>query len=199
MSEAARWEERYRVGDTPWDTGQPATELRRFLVDEEPAPGRALELGCGTGTNAVFLARQGFDVTALDVSPLAIERARARSLDEGVVVRFLVANLLSPPDLGPPFPFVFDCGCYHAVRRSDPTGYVRTLQRVTAPGGLVLILAGNARQQRDHGPPVVAEHDLRAELGRDFDILSLEETHFDPTPTDRITFLAWRILLRKPA
>src|SRR5438094_177897 len=102
MTDAIRWDERYQQKDTPWDTGQPSSELRLVVAEGSISPCRALELGCGTGTNAVWLAQQGFDVTALDVSPLAIARAQQRS--DAVGVRFLVADVLNPPaDLSGPF------------------------------------------------------------------------------------------------
>ena len=71
MAELEHWEERYRKGETPWDTGHPSTELQRVIREEKIRPCRAIELGCGTGNNAVWLAQQGFDVTAVDLSSLA--------------------------------------------------------------------------------------------------------------------------------
>jgi methyl halide transferase len=119
MSDVARWENRYATGDTPWDSGQPSTELQRVIADEKIQPCRAIELGCGTGTSAVWLASQGFDVTAVDLSPLALARAEARAAAEGVRIRFLTADVLNPCDLGAPYEFFFDRGCYHVVRRLD--------------------------------------------------------------------------------
>src|SRR5262249_51359976 len=97
MSDPIHWDERYAKGETPWDTGQPSSELRRVLPEISLRPCRALELGCGSGTNAVWLAQQGFDVTAIDLSPLAVERARRRAEAAGARVRFLVADVLRPP------------------------------------------------------------------------------------------------------
>src|SRR4051812_10528508 len=125
MADAAHWDERYRKGEKPWDTGQPSSELRRVLEETPLRPCRALELGCGTGANAVWLAREGFDVTAVDISPLAVAEARRRAEEAGVGVRFLAADVLRPPDeLQGPFDFFFDRGCYHVVRREDAGAYV---------------------------------------------------------------------------
>src|SRR5437764_1299806 len=112
MSDTEHWDERYRKDEAPWDTGRPSSELRRVLAEDKIGPGRAVELGCGTGTNAVWLARQGFDVTGVDISPLAIERAEARATAAGVRSLFLVADLRDPPPgLAGPFDFFFDRGC----------------------------------------------------------------------------------------
>jgi SAM-dependent methyltransferase len=197
MSELARWEERYAKGDTPWDTGRPSSELQRVLAEEKVAPGRAVELGCGTGTNAVWLAQQGFDVTAVDLSPRAIGRAQQRAAAAGVRVHFLTADLLALPDLGDPFPFLFDRACYHVVRRLDAPAYLRTLERLTAPGSIGLVLAGNAREPHQPGPPVVSEEEIRAELGRPFEVVRLREFRFDPDEGGAVRFLGWSCLLRR--
>jgi methyl halide transferase len=197
MSDVEHWQKRYLEGETPWDTGQPSNELVRVLREERIAPCRALELGCGTGTNSVWLARQGFDVTAVDLAPLAIDRAEARAREAGVQVRFVAADVLDPPDLGEPFPFFFDRGCYHVVRRVDVGRFGRTLERVTAPGSVGLVLAGNAREPHTPGPPVVSEEEIRAELGRAFEIVRLREFRFDGAPGSGENFLGWSCLLRR--
>jgi SAM-dependent methyltransferase len=198
MSDVARWDEHYRTGDAPWDTGQPSSELVRTVAEDRITPGPALELGCGTGTNAVWLAQQGFEVTAVDLSPLAVEQAERRAADAGVRVRLLVGNVLNPPDLGGPYRFFFDRGCYHVVRRDGVDGYLRTLERVTGPGTVGLVLAGNAREPHDPGPPVVEEREIREELGRLFEVVRLREFRFDLTEKVGVRFLGWSCLLKRP-
>src|SRR2546427_202576 len=77
------WDERYATKNTPWDSGQASEELKRVLAERRIGPCEALEIGCGTGTNAVYLAQQGFTVTAVDVVPLAVEQARERARRAG--------------------------------------------------------------------------------------------------------------------
>ncbi len=197
MSDLTRWEERYAKGDTPWETGRPSSELQRAVADIPVRPCRALELGCGMGANAVWLAQQGFEVTALDLSASAIERARQRAGEAGVSVHFLVADVLKPPpQLAGPFDFFFDRGCYHVVRREDPQAYVQTLRRLTHSGTLGLVLAGNAREPHEPGPPVVSEEQIRQELGSLFDIVQLGEFRFDQSQIDSNRYLGWSCLLR---
>jgi SAM-dependent methyltransferase len=198
MSEIARWEERYRSGDTPWNTGRPSSELQRVITEENIRPCRAIELGCGSGTNAVWLAQQGFVVTAVDLSPLAISRARERAAAEGAEVRFLCADVLNPPDLGI-YDFFFDRGCYHVVRRIEVQSYLRTLKLVTHPGTVGLVLAGNAKQPHEPGPPVVEEREIRQEFGPVFEIVWLREFPFDQVEEGGVRFLAWSCFLRRPA
>jgi SAM-dependent methyltransferase len=190
-----RWEGRYRTGDTPWDTGRPSSELQRVIAEDHIAPCAALELGCGTGTNAVWLAQRGFDVTALDISPLAVERAGQRAAVAGANVRFLTADALADPDVGGPFGFFFDRGCYHIVRDMNLTGYLRLLESTLRPGATGLVLAGNARLPRT-GPPIVTEDEIRRELGRLFEVVRLREFQFD-ADSDGDPHLGWSCLLQR--
>jgi SAM-dependent methyltransferase len=191
------WEEHYRAGDTPWDTGLPSSELVRVVAEARIAPCRALELGSGTGTNAVWLAQKDFDVTAADISQLANERARERAQNAGTRVHFILADVLQSPSLDGPFEFFFDRGCYHVVRRLGVSGYLETLRRELAPRARGLVLAGNAREPQDPGPPVVTADELRSELGQVFNIEQLREFRFDSIGKGGVAFLGWSCLVRK--
>jgi SAM-dependent methyltransferase len=195
------WNERYANKDTPWDSGQPSKELQRVLSEYAIGPCPALEIGCGTGTNAVFLAQQGFRVTALDLSPLAIAQARQRATRAGTDINLLAADLFEPPDFGRTFEFVFDRGVYHSVRRAGLDRFLRTLASLTAPGSLYLVLAGNANETEasDKGPPRVHAHELCAELGTLFDLIQLREFRFDGVVIEGkpVQPLGWSGLLRR--
>lgn len=198
MPDPNQWDERYKKGHTPWETGQPSSELQCVIAESAIQPGRALELGCGTGASSIWLAQHGFDVTALDLSTLAIDRARERAKEAGVRVKFIAADVLNPPaDLVGPFDFFFDRGCYHVVRREDVTAYLNTLRRLTRPGTVGLVLTGNASEPHDPGPPVVTDEQIRTELGTLFDIVHLREFRFDQVETDGTRFLGWSCLLRR--
>lgn len=197
MKENIDWNANYRDGNLPWDTGQTSSELQRVLSRNAIQPCRALELGCGTGTNCVWLAQQGFEVTGIDLAPLAVERAEKRAHAAGVKVHFLVGDVLHLPDLNGPFTFFFDRGCYHAVRLKAPEHYAPAVARQLVAGGRGLILAGNAREPHDPGPPVVTEEQIREELGLAFQILDLQEFRFDEAPGITERFLGWSCLVEK--
>ena len=73
------WNDRYASGEPlPWDTGTPDPVLVEMIESHAIVPGRALEVGCGTGTNAIYLADHGFDVVGVDISPLAVDNARGQ-------------------------------------------------------------------------------------------------------------------------
>ncbi|MEN6497363.1 MAG: class I SAM-dependent methyltransferase [Thermoguttaceae bacterium] len=193
------WDRQYQTGAaSPWDTDRPSTELRRVLDEQRIASCATLELGCGTGTNAVWLAERGFSVTAVDISRVAICRAREKAAARGVPVNFVVGDLRHWERLGGPYDFFFDRGCYHAVRRGDLDGYLRTLEKLTAKGTWGLVLAGNAKEPEDAvGPPVVEEREIREEFGRLFEIVQLREFRFDAPGVGQPRYLGWSCLLRR--
>ncbi len=193
------WNQRYVDGNTPWDTNEPDSELIRVLAEHAIAPCRMLELGCGTGTNAVYLAQQGFDVTAFDLSELAIEKATARAKEAGVDVRLLAASIFDLPDLGEPFPLVFDRGVYHCVRRQGAARFCDVVANLTAPGGWYLTLAGNPNEAQQEGPPRVSAEEMCRELSGAFDLVLLREFRFDAVLIDGVDFrpLAWSGLWRR--
>jgi len=197
MAEHIDWNDRYRDGDLPWDTGRPSSELQRVVRQNALQPCRALEIGCGTGTNSVWLAQQGFEVTGIDLAPLAVEQAEKRARSAGIHAHFVAADVLELPDLDGPFAFFFDRGCYHAVRRSAPDKYAPAVARQLSSGAHGLILAGNAREPHDPGPPVVTEEQIRSELGLAFKILDLHEFRFDEAPGVPERFLGWSCLIEK--
>ncbi len=195
-----QWDLPYRVsGLATWDTGRPSSQLKRLVDSGTLKPCRTIELGCGTGNDAVYLAQQGFDVTAVDISPTALSLAQQKAHAAGVRARWQLADVLRPPADGT-FDLVYDRGCYHTVRRHHAKEYVAAVARLSRPGGRILILAGNANADsywRFHGPPRVREAEIRADFARGFRLLHLREFRFDPTPPERRGALAWSVLLTR--
>jgi len=189
------FEQSYRTGDTPWDSGVPSAELDRVL-EAGLLPGKTvLEIGCGTGTNAIGFARRGYCVTAVDFVDLAVRRAREKARKAGVDIDFRVGDA-TRMDLGGPYDVVFDRGVYHGIRTGNLQGFLKMLERVTRSGTRWLTLAGNAKEPMVNGPPVVTEDEFRTELEPLFKILEVREFRFT---LDREDFrpLAWSILMER--
>jgi SAM-dependent methyltransferase len=123
----------------PWDTGITPPELYRF-IDENPA-GTAIDLGCGTGTNAVTLAEQGWRVVGIDFARPAIEKARARAAQASVRVDFIRGDVTRIDDSLTSFDLVLDIGCLHGLAESARIRYLANLDRLVARGGTYLLYA----------------------------------------------------------
>ena len=188
--------QRYAMEDIPWDSGKPSEELLRVLDAGNLTGKTVLEVGCGTGTNAIELARRGFEVTAVDCVGQAISAAIAKAQTARLNVNFLVADVLQQ-DLGGPYDILFDRGVYHCLRMAGVKTFQNVLKRVTRPGSWYLSLAGNAKEERlENGPPVVGEDEIQAEIGPLFDIVELREFRFSATQPE-FRPLAWSILMRR--
>ncbi len=114
----------YRVGFTPWDTGAIPGELKEFVEGGDAlAPGRALDLGCGTGTQTVYMAGRGWQVTGVDDVEAPLRRARARSKAVGSQVDWLKGDVTRLGELGlqSGYTLVLDRGCYHGISESGAT------------------------------------------------------------------------------
>jgi 2-polyprenyl-3-methyl-5-hydroxy-6-metoxy-1,4-benzoquinol methylase len=79
MAEENRFKERYKTGDTPWDIGKPDSNLTQTVTTTPIKACKALEIGCGTGDNAIWLSQQNFDVVGIDASEIAIEKAKEKA------------------------------------------------------------------------------------------------------------------------
>ncbi len=159
MPEKPDFAERYASGNTPWDSGTPSEELLRILNDGKLAGTTVLDFGCGTGTNAIELARRGFQVTATDIVDQAIQIAREKAHAAGVPVDFRVADTLRD-NPGGPYDMLFDRGVYHCLRTEDLKAFQQFLKRATRTGSWWLSLAGNSKEDTT-GPPVVSEPEMR--------------------------------------
>ncbi len=196
--EALDWDAIYRLGTVPWDTGTPSRELIRVLDEGIIKPVSVLELGCGTGADAVYLARRGFEVTAVDASPLAIERARSRAEREDVLARFVLADVFEFAPTAGQFDLVYDAGFYHFIRRLDLDRFLDVLWRVTRPGSYYLALVGSVKETAEGGPPQVAKDDIRGELGRLLDFVHLRPFRFE-SPHRKKGYSGWSCLMQRPA
>ncbi|MEU6415086.1 class I SAM-dependent methyltransferase [Microbispora sp. NPDC046933] len=143
-------EEYYRAGKPPWDTGVTPPELVALVEGRGQGhgerhgalpPGRALELGCGTGTNAIYLARHGWEVVAVDLIDRAIEQAREKADAAGAAVRLLHGDATRLDELDAPGPYdlFFDLSCYCGIPPHRRDAYAAGLTRRAAPGARLLM------------------------------------------------------------
>ena len=191
------WDATYRLGTPPWESGLPSGELIRVLDEGRIPPGTALELGCGTGADAICLAQHGFEVTAVDSSPTALERARVRARREDALVHFVLDDVFEFARTAGQFDLVYDAGFYHYMRRADLDRLLDLLWRATQPGSYYLALVGSSRERASGGPPRVSKRQIRDELGRLFDFVHLRPFRFE-SPRRANGYLGWSCLMRRP-
>jgi cyclopropane fatty-acyl-phospholipid synthase-like methyltransferase len=131
------FELRYMIGNTPWDTGVSPPELIAYL--EENPPGRALDLGCGTGTNAITIHSYGWDVIGVDSSHFAIRRALEKTICEAREVEFRRLDVSRLKGIRGPFELILDIGCFHSLSPKARARYVQRLPQLIHPGGTYLL------------------------------------------------------------
>jgi ankyrin repeat protein len=181
-----RWDAPYRQDPLPgWDTGRPDGHLVKAVEDETFRPGRVIELGCGTGDNAIYLAGKGFEVTAVDIAPTALAIAAKKAGKAGVKVDWMLADVVALPKLEP-FDLIFDRACYHHIQKYNSAGYSETLRRLSHRGTRALILAFAS----------VKEETICNDFSSLFDFEWVRRVHCD---TRNSSWSAWSLHLHRKA
>lgn len=178
------WEQLYQVKFTPWDVKRPDSHLAEIVQTTPVRPCRALELGCGTGTNAIWLARQGFAVTAIDLSETALDQARKKAGAEACT--FMLSDFLDDPLPGTDFGFVFDLGCLHGFTHPEHRDMLacRVARCLTDDGCWLNISCSQDGPQ--FGPNRLSAREITAAVEPYFEIISLTATVLDNlSPEDR--------------
>jgi SAM-dependent methyltransferase len=145
----------------PWDIGAPQPAIVELERDGR-IHGEVLDAGCGRGDNATFLAGRGFQVTAVDASPTAIEQARERA--GGAPVTFAVADALTLEEYAGCFDTIVDSALYHCLPDADRPRYARALHAASRPGATLLLLCISDAAPEGMPPSRVTRDDLRATL-----------------------------------
>jgi len=135
-----RFDLQYLGGLTPWDTQVTPPEVLAFLK-AHPSPGRALDLGCGTGTNCITLAQHGWQAVGVDFSALATRRARQKTHAAGVDCQFHTADVTDLAFLAGSFDYVLDIGCLHDIIPESRAAYAASVSRLTRPGAHYMLYA----------------------------------------------------------
>lgn len=140
------------LGRPPWDSGISPPELLDFL--KEHLPGRAIDLGCGTGTNVITLAQHGWQVTGVDFAPRAVRIAERKIKQANVKAQVYVGDVTKLKNVSGPFDLALDMGCFHGVE--DRAAYLNELNRLLAAGGHWLMYGRCKAAPRLPGPGLAA-------------------------------------------
>jgi len=171
---ATRFQDAYK-GKPPWDIGRPQPAFEG-LADAGEIAGPVLDVGCGTGENALFLAARGFEVVGVDAVETAVEAARRKAAARGLEAGFLVHDALALEGLGRRFATVIDSGLFHTFDDRERGLFVTSLAAVLTLRGRYYVLCFSERELRDGGPRRVTQAELRAAFDSPpFRVLSIEE------------------------
>jgi SAM-dependent methyltransferase len=193
----------YRLGLAPWERREIAQSWRPMLDGPDaPVPGRALDVGCGSGRDAVFLATRGWQVTAVEVVEKALATAKRRAAEEGVDVEWVRANVAELGRLGlePGYNLLYDFGCIQGLPDPARRGAAAGLTELAAPGATLLLLAFKAGR-RIILPRGMDKDDIVALLGDGWELQHSRSfvTKETPPPIRRAKPTLYQLTRRRPA
>lgn len=180
MDTKTRFANHYEQGFMPWAHGKPDFNLVDMVENLPVKPCKTLEIGCGTGTDAIWLAKQGFEVTAVDAVEIPINLAKEQVKKEGVNCTFLVKDFLNEDIPGGPFHFVFDRGYFHSYKTNKSRKKLtRIIYDNLAEDGLWITLAGSSDSPvRETGPPMLSAKNIVDAVEGFFEIRLLKSSVF---------------------
>jgi len=166
----------YLFGFKPWDRGVPPPELVSVMEgNERLTPGKALDLGCGTGTNSIYMAQHGWDVTGVDFVPRAISAANRKAAAAAVTPRVIVGDVtrLTELGVGAGYNLVLDLGCFHSIPDTGRDAYVRGVTEVARAGASMLLFSFIRRARPSRiGPRGVARGEVAQRFASDWELVA---------------------------
>ncbi|MDI1480987.1 class I SAM-dependent methyltransferase [Polyangium sp. y55x31] len=162
----------------PWDIGRPQSDIVA-LAEAGGFRGDVLDVGCGPGDNAIFLAARGHVVTGLDMVENALSKARTRAQRSGVSVQFVHGNALELDMLGRTFDTVLDSGLLHVFGSDMRPRYVESLSRVVRPGGMYYALVWSDKEPGGEGPRRLSEAEIRAAFSSGWNVREIRPARYE--------------------
>ena len=171
------WEKIYQTNDAGWDIGKPAPPFASLLEDKPTwlTNGSMAAFGAGLGHDAAYFAKNGFEVTAIDFAPSAVEGIKSYSKNLENLTPLLGDILNLPGDLESCFDYVLEHTCFCAIPPKNRVKYVESVTKVLKPGGILFGLFYRFDPTDDKGPPhATSEEEVKELFEKDFEILEWE-------------------------
>jgi len=184
-------------GTPTWDIGRPQGAIVR-LATSGSISGPVLDVGCGTGENALYLAALGHEVIGVDLARAAIDKARAKATRPaaGAGIEFLVWDALRVGEIGRTFGTAIDSGLFHCLAPGQRAAYAAGLREALAPGGRAYVLCWSARNPLGFGPERIRKSDIRAAFRPGWSVEAIEEESLETLMP--VNFVhAWLARLRR--
>jgi len=177
------WDTKYQqraIEDLPWEEGRPGDALIELVESGILEKGSSLDAGCGSGTNAIYLASQGYTSHGIDISPTIIDYAHSRASQEGASCVFTEGDVLKLPYPNASFVLVVDYGCFNFIAPQDRETYIRGIQFVLKAGGKFLLDCFSIIDHQREGPPYsFTPDDIKGHFDGLFEILHIKENPRD--------------------
>ena len=173
------FETAYAEGAAVWETGT-AQPIVQKLAEAEAIIGDVLDIGCGTGENALLLAQRGHMVWGVDLAETAIVQAREKARHRGAEVTFVVGSAFDLNILGESFHTVIDSGMFHFFDDEERLRYVDALSHVMFKGSVLYLLCLNQALESDPGPRQIKRSEIRRlfTTQRGFKVEQIEASHY---------------------
>ncbi len=182
-------------GVPTWDIGRPQGAVTR-LAAAGLIVGSVVDVGCGTGENALHVAALGHDVVGVDLAGAAVARAQAKAIERGLEATFVVHDALDLASLGRTFETALDVGCFHSLQPVDRLRYAASLAAAVRPGGRAFVLCWSDRNPFGYGPERVTRTALRRAFSEGWTVEAIDaETLETRLPSE--TVHAWLARLRR--
>lgn len=171
------------AGQPRWEIGRPQ---KAILDVADRITGSVLDVGCGTGENALYFASQGQKVTAIDFLAEPINLARQKAAERGLTVMFLVMDALALKELPEVFDSAIDSGLFHVFSDEDRRRYVEGLASVLKSGGRLFLLCFSDAEPGNQGPRRVSRREIEDAFAQGWVIESVEPSRYEvrPDPND---------------
>lgn len=164
-------------GKPAWEIDAPQPAMMQ-LEQAGKIVGSVLDIGCGTGCNAIYLAERGHTVTAFDLVPEAIGQAKARLGSRQLPVTFQVANVLQLPDFGKQFDTGMDAGVFHVFNDKDRARYVENVHRQLKTGAMLYLICFSEHQPGEEGPRRVTQAEIRTSFAQGWRVHAIEAAEY---------------------
>jgi 2-polyprenyl-3-methyl-5-hydroxy-6-metoxy-1,4-benzoquinol methylase len=191
------WDKIYReypLNTLGWELGKPRPIIIKFIQEKMITKGKILDICCGVGTNSIYLAKNGFSVYAIDISPTAIQCAQKEAKKSNVRIDFIISNFVALSFINEVFDFVFDMGCFHHVTLNDRIDFIKGINRVLKKNAYYIVTCFSYK----NGPSW--NHFTKEQLIQIFSkfFLILKINHYPSIEGDGIKRFFYTLLMKKP-
>ncbi len=169
----------YALPRAPWDIGRPQAA---FVAAADRIGKRVLDVGCGTGDLALWLAESGRAVTGIDFLEEPLAAARHKAAQIGVAANFLRIDATAVGTLPERYDSVTDCGLFHSLDDALRAAYIAALSRLLEPGARLFILCFSTAEPGSHGPRRISAEELKRTFAVDWEVESIEPARFEVVP-----------------